>query len=90
MQGMRGGLEERQLLPWADKPIQPELNMAFAKSKALADKAKALGQQIGKMPLTAHAGAEGGTVEPATAAGSQLIQNSLLLARIVGIEPVTK
>ena len=47
--------------------------MAFAQIKALADKAKALGQQIGKEPLTAHAGAEGGTVEPATAAGSQLI-----------------
>ncbi len=64
--------------------------MALAKTQPLADQAKALGQQVGKVSLTTHPRAKGCTVEPATAAGPQLVQNCLFLAGIVLIQPVTE
>ncbi len=66
------------------------MKVALAEPEPFGDQAKALGQQIGKLPFSPHPGPEGGTVEGAIPAGSQLVDDRLLLAWVVLLQPVTE
>ena len=55
--------EQAQLLVGANEGRGVERDMALAQLQPLADEPKALGEQVGELPLSAHASPEGGAVE---------------------------